>query len=309
MADTSVLSQQIAADPRVQAYIAQRWPGGTRGAAEIPGELLRAWGYQVPSGVGVAVQGGRAHVYDKWDGWDTGLMLAGGGLLAGGAAGLAGVGPLAGGASGTTAGAAGAAPTAAGAAGTTAGAAGVLPSSSLPAAGLMGGPAAIASQGVSSAAAGGGFLSQLGRGLTQDPLGALGRIGDVLGQGAAGAAEGRRADALAQATAGRVNLDALALDQRRAFLRSLLGGVQDASIGRPEGSTIPTFNVSGGLRPSALTNRDALMTELSRPAPTVEMPKPGLGEKLMGGAGLAGSILGTLGSLGRQPWMTGKQAY
>jgi hypothetical protein len=114
---------------------------------------------------------------------------------------------------------------------------------------------------------------------------------------AQGAAEGRRADALAQAAAGRVNQDAMAMDQKRAVLRSLLGGLQDASISRPQGSTIPTFGVSGGLRPSALGNRDALMGELSRKAPTIDPAVAGKGENIMGGIGTGLNILGSLGRL------------
>lgn len=189
----------------------------------------------------------------------------------------------------------------AGIGGSTAG--GLLPSSSLPVGTTMA-PSAGVSQGASMG--GGSIWSQIGSQFKNDPLGTLGQLGDQFGKGAQGAAQGRRDDSYAQANVGRVNLDALALDQKRAILRSLLGGLQDVSISRPAGSTIPTFGVSGGLRPSALSNKDALMAELSRPSPTVEMPKPGTGEKVMGGVGMGLGILGALGKLRNQPsgWPT-----
>lgn len=227
------------------------------------------------------------------------------GLLAGGAGGAAPTSAGAAGTAGTTAGAAG---TTAGAAGTTAGtaggtAAGLLPSYG-PTAAMQTAGAGLPSvtavgSGAGAGATGGGILSQIGNQFRNDPLGTLGTLGDQLGKGAQGAAEGRRSDAYAQAAAGRVNLDAMALDQRRAVLRSLLGGVQDASISRPEGSTIPTFNVTGGLRPSALSDKPSLLAELGRPAPTVDPPVAGAGERAMG---IGGGILGMLGSLGRNPY-------
>jgi hypothetical protein len=247
--------------------------------------------------------------WNNWKGeWETPIdwtnvanMATIGGLTAG-----VGNALMAGGAPAATGGTATVAPstagvgtsTTAGISGSTAGmggstAGGVLPSTSLPV-GLTTAPSAGAA--VNTGAAGGGILSTLGSQFKNDPLGTLGSIGDRLGAGASGAAQGRRDDSYAQANVGRVNLDALALDQKRAVLRSLLGGLQDATVNRPAGSTIPNFSVSGGLRPSALSNKDALMAELSRPSPTVEMPKPGTGEKLMGGVG---SVLGVLGSLGK----------
>jgi hypothetical protein len=297
------LQAQLRADPRIQQLIAQRG-----GVGSFTDQELRQLGYNVPDGYHYVV-GGRAGYGTLMDDkrgfaekaapW---LAIGMGGVAGAGALGavpgIAGVGggtAAGAGAAGTTAGVGG---TTAGAAGTTAGtagAAGVLPSSSLPAAATMGGPAAITSQGVSAGAGGGGILGALGK-----YGGIAGQIGDIFGKGAAGAAQGRRDDSYAMANAGRVNLDALALDQKRATLRSLLGGLQDASISRPAGSTIPTFQVNGGLRPSALSNKDALMAEMSRPSPTVEMPKPGTGEKVMGGVGMGLGILGALGSLGKQ---------
>jgi hypothetical protein len=179
-----------------------------------------------------------------------------------------------------------------------------LTAGGLSAFGAFGAPAASGGTAtVAPSTAGVGILSTIGSQFKNDPLGTLGSIGDRLGAGAAGAAQGRRDDSYAQANVGRVNLDALALDQKRAVLRSLLGGLQDATVNRPAGSTIPNFSVSGGLRPSALSNKDALMSELSRPSPTVEMPKPGMGEKLMGGAGSVLGMLGTLGKLRKPPVM------
>lgn len=111
---------------------------------------------------------------------------------------------------------------------------------------------------------------------------------------------------------------------KQALAGGLMQGLQDVNISRPQGSTIPTFNVSGGLRPSAMgpeareaggaMARHALMQMLSGgPAPIQlgpqadlgpgyqapaepVLPKAGLGEKLLGGLGLGGSLLGAIGA-------------
>lgn len=107
---------------------------------------------------------------------------------------------------------------------------------------------------------------------------------------------------------------------RRQILASLLGGVGDVSISRPAGSTIPTFGISGGLRPSALGNKEALMASMNQPtmtAPTYQGPKPldlpqaGMLEKVLGGVGMGAGILGALGrarkptSYGTPPFVPG----
>lgn len=104
---------------------------------------------------------------------------------------------------------------------------------------------------------------------------------------------------------------------RNALVAQLLGGVQDANISGGSGR-IPKMNVSGGLRPSALGNREALMAQLTQPTLTApefapaaayqapapyqapQIPGPptaGSGEKLLSGVGLGGSILGAIGGL------------
>ncbi len=143
------------------------------------------------------------------------------------------------------------------------------------------------------------FLGSLGNAFKSDPLGSLSRIGGVLGGAGQGAAEGRRSDADTFARTQQVNLNTTKLNDQRAMLASLLGGVQDAHIGRPEGSTIPTFDVQGGLRPSALTDKEALIKQLTSQVAPLEMPKQGLGEKVLGAGGLAGGILGALGNIAR----------
>jgi hypothetical protein len=292
------LQEQIRSDPRVQAIVQQRRQGALTDAE------LRQLGYDVPDGYHYAF-GGRAGngtlMDDKRGFMETAAPIAaiGMGALAGaGALGaVPGIGGLSAGAAPSTAATAGAGGTTAGMAGSTTAAlpSGVMTNGVLTGVGA-GGPAGYAP-------ASGGIWSTIGSQFKNDPLGTLGSIGDQLGKGASGAAQGRREDSYAQANVGRVNLDALALDQKRATLRSLLGGLQDATMSRPAGSTIPNFSINGGLRPSALSNKDALMTELSRPAPTVEMPKPGMGEKLMGGAGSVLGILGALGKLRKPPVM------
>lgn len=114
---------------------------------------------------------------------------------------------------------------------------------------------------------------------------------------------------------------------RQAMKGGLQANLQDVNIQKPAGSTIPSFNITGGLRPSAMgpearaagqeMARKALEMqlaggppELSIPelsmgqgyqAPTeMAMPQSGWAEKLLGGVGIGGSVLGALGSIGRQ---------
>ena len=118
---------------------------------------------------------------------------------------------------------------------------------------------------------------------------------------------------------------------KQALAGGLMQGLQDVNISRPQGSTIPNFNVSGGLRPSAMgqnardaggeMSRVALMNMLSGgPAPVemgaapemgpgyqspgdVELPQAGLGSKLLGGLGLGASLLWAIGQGMNQPPM------
>lgn len=147
------------------------------------------------------------------------------------------------------------------------------------------------------------FLSQLGNTIkgqfTKDPLGTIKNVGNVLSDASSGAAEGRREDSRALANTQQVNLNTTKLNDQRAFLASLLGGVQDAHIGRPQGSTIPTFEITGGLRPSAMTNKEALIKQLTSQVAPLDLPKPGLGEKILGYGGLGANILGQLGNISR----------
>ena len=107
---------------------------------------------------------------------------------------------------------------------------------------------------------------------------------------------------------------------RNALVAQLLGNAQDVTLGGGSGR-IPKMTVSGGLRPSMLDGmpgagggspRAALVSQLSAPtmqAPTYtpgaamqttpmpQAPTAGFGEKLLGGIGLGGSILGILGQL------------
>lgn len=152
------------------------------------------------------------------------------------------------------------------------------------------------------------LLATLGKGA----LAAAPAIGSALSGAAKGSADQRIAEQPGMVSTQLANLQGSQFQaserdaaMRRAMLASLLGGVQDASIGRPAGSTIPTFNVQGGLRPSALSNRDALIAQLGSapiqgPAP-LELPKAGGVEKGLGWAGIAGNILGALGGAFGQP--------
>jgi hypothetical protein len=254
-------------------------------------------GIQVPKGMHID-QGGNLNQKNSLK-KNIGIGAAiGGAALTG--FGLAGMGPLGGmlGLGGAAAGGAGAAGAAgAGAAGAGAGAAGagasslgLLSGGVLPLGTGLGGAAAA---GGASAGGIGGILGSIGGAIKADPLGSLGKIGSGISGAASGMASGRRDDAYAQAAAGRVNQDAMQMDQKRAVLSSLLGGVQDASISRPVGSTIPTFGISGGLRPSALSGKDALMAELGRKAPTIDPAKAGMAENIMGGIGTGLGILGS----------------
>jgi hypothetical protein len=157
-----------------------------------------------------------------------------------------------------------------------------------------------------------GFLSTLGKigkgalglvpggGAVGTALDAIGAIGGVASGAAKGSADQRTNEAPAQIGAYNANLNAQQLQDRRAAMASLLGGgLQDAQIGRPEGSTIPTFGITGGLRPSAM-NQQALLAQLGKQVAPLEMPKAGLGEKILGGVGLGGSILGALGGIAKK---------
>lgn len=171
---------------------------------------------------------------------------------------------------------------------------------------------------------GGASLAALGPILSAGS-GILQGIGGVAGGAAKGAQQGRQQDTqtallqqqLRQQNANSANQNAMsranfAVGERdaatkRSVMSGLLGGVQDVNIGRPEGSTIPTFNISGGMRPSALSPeaRAAIMQQLSagpmaapefRDVPDMELPEAGMGEKLLGGVGLAGGLLGAIGA-------------
>lgn len=103
-------------------------------------------------------------------------------------------------------------------------------------------------------------------------------------------------------------------ERKAAALQSLLGGMQDfkATPGNPAIAAAMGTS-TGGARPSALTgNKDLLMQLLSQAgpqAPTYQaptpyqappmtpLPKAGAGENILGGLGLGGSILGTIGGL------------
>ncbi len=132
-------------------------------------------------------------------------------------------------------------------------------------------------------------------------LNAIGNVGGVAAGAAAGSAAGRRADSTAMVGAQNANNQTQVLNDKRATMASLLGGLQDASISRPEGSTIPTFGITGGLRPSALTNKDALIQQLSQQIKPLDLPTAGVGEKILGGVGLGGSLLGALGNIAKKP--------
>lgn len=119
-------------------------------------------------------------------------------------------------------------------------------------------------------------------------------LGNVAGDAAKGSAGQRIAEAPEMARAYQANLQGTQLNDRRAMLASLLGGTQDASIGRPEGSTIPTFALSGGMKPSNFTNRDALMQQLGTQIRPLEMPSAGGFEKVLGGIGLGSDIFGAI---------------
>jgi hypothetical protein len=189
-------------------------------------------------------------------------------------------------------------------------AAGLLPAGGAVPAGVVAGgvpsTVAAATSGGGLATGGGmGFLSTLGNSIKNkflsDPLGSIQGAGNVLGDASKGAAEGRREDSRAQVGAQQVNLNTQKLNDQRAMLASLLGGLQDAHISRPEGSTIPEFGITGGLRPSAMTNKDALIQQLGRQIAPLELPKPGMGEKIMGGVSLGTNILGQLGNIVKKP--------
>jgi hypothetical protein len=171
-------------------------------------------------------------------------------------------------------------------------------------------------------------------------LDAAGRVGEVVTGAAAGEQYDRlnseRTAANLEATRNRGLLDRFEMSTELPSLRAaqaarggLQANVQDLTIGRPAGSTIPRFEHAGGLRPSAIgpegrqagaeLQRQALLAlmggdEANMPAYQTTgdiqstLKKPGLRENILGGVGLGTSILGALGRLktGRTP---GRGAY
>ena len=125
-------------------------------------------------------------------------------------------------------------------------------------------------------------------------------VAPTLSSAAAGSAKQRIEEAPALAKAYEANLVGTKLGDQRAVLAQLLGsgGLHDVSIGRPAGSTIPTFSIAGGLRPSALGDTSALAKRFGTPIAPLQMPTAGTLEKVLGGVGLAGNILGALPKFG-----------
>lgn len=170
--------------------------------------------------------------------------------------------------------------------------------------------------------------------------GALSNLGSVAGNAAKGSADQRIAEGNQAVQYGNMNLNA-ANDKatqdranaqagfdssmksadfnrtgqdrslKNAVSTQVLNNVKDATIGGlPSRIKVPT--ISGGLRPSVLTNNNsALMAQLAQPqidaptynapagyqAPTLPtMPTAGAGEKILGGVGLGSSILGAIGA-------------
>lgn len=97
-------------------------------------------------------------------------------------------------------------------------------------------------------------------------------------------------------------------ERRQAILMQLLTNTKDANIAPGNPAIAARMGAStGGARPSNLTmNPELLMALLQQsqvaaptftpPAP-FQIPKQGMGEKILGGVGLGSSILGALGPL------------
>jgi hypothetical protein len=97
MAVDKNLERQIKADPRVQELANSRKRGSIPGVVDAA--ALREMGYNIPDGFKYTSGGGRipAQVYQENDKWDKIITAAGATILGAGVAGIAGVGPLAGG--------------------------------------------------------------------------------------------------------------------------------------------------------------------------------------------------------------------
>jgi hypothetical protein len=142
------------------------------------------------------------------------------------------------------------------------------------------------------------------------------RLGPVATGASAGAAQGRMAEStdnrlrdLLEQNAAEGNVKADSLRMRQAILASLLGGAEDAKIEAPAHIASRVGKVSGGLRPSALPDRQAISQSIMprllaslRTGNHIPRPTPAPGEsgfdKAMGyigtGSALAGSILPAL---------------
>lgn len=168
----------------------------------------------------------------------------------------------------------------------------------------------------------GGILKKIGKGVgkaalgfaTGGPLGILGALGGVLGDGASAAAAGRRSDAAEQAQFNALNNQALlgtsqfnleAPGQRvgQVARGDILSSMQDAA---PTGDPRIDKFAGGGLRPSAFgassrqaggeLQRQALMALMSgsdKITPQLStLPKAGKLETLGGISGLIGGLAG-----------------
>lgn len=197
--------------------------------------------------------------------------------------------------------------------------------------GAAGGAAAAASAvpvgtaGTIGAGTGGGMLGALGGLLGGgSTLGKVISTGtDVAGQIAAGRAAGRAQEArnanetnATNSNRYRASLDAAQFDadRRKALAREALSGsmlknLQDTKITAPEG--VRMGQVSGGLRPSLLTNRGVVGDDMERKATMallasnpvtsapkmpdlVEQPESSWMDNLLTGASYAGTAIGTL---------------
>lgn len=155
-------------------------------------------------------------------------------------------------------------------------------------------------------AAGGGIMSTLSK---YGPM--LGRIGEVASGAAKGRADGRMAEAQyglqrdqlgMQQAQGNAAMDSTRL--RQAILLSLLSGGQDASVTPPPHIAARMPQVSGGVRPSAIANREqfepirerimaALFSGQHLPGLS-DAPKSNAFDSILSGLGLGTGLLGAI---------------
>lgn len=163
-------------------------------------------------------------------------------------------------------------------------------------AGAAGAAGSAATTGATAAGTSAGLLGKLG-----GVKGLLSAVGPIAAQAAAGRGEGRQAEALINNQVAQTNtgIDSQRLSQ--ALRLALLGGAQDATVTPPAHIAARMPQLSGGLKPSSIANREAIIQamlprilEALMSGDHVNVPDANFLDHLLSGVGMAGSFMGAL---------------